>query len=91
MLLELFKLPNQTEEMIKIRLKRLGRKKLPMYRIVAMPSKAKRDGASLEDLGFYNPMTNETHLNVPRIMFRIEQGAQPSETVRYLLNKAKIL
>ena len=77
--------------MVKIRLKRIGRKKQPMYRIVAMANETKRNGISLEELGFYNPLTKETHLNVPRIVTRINQGAQPTETVKYLFKKAKIL
>ena len=48
--------------MIKLRLTRYGRKQRPCYRIVAMDSRTKRDGASIEELGFYNPMTDETHL-----------------------------
>ena len=48
--------------MIKLRLKKYGRKGQPSYRIVAMDSRTKRDGAAIEELGFYNPMTNETHL-----------------------------
>ena len=53
--------------MIKLRLKKYGRKGQPCYRIVAMDSRTKRDGASIEELGFYNPMTNETHLKSKRI------------------------
>ena len=48
--------------MIKLRLKKYGRKGQPCYRIVAMDSRKKRDGASIEELGFYNPMSDETHL-----------------------------
>ena len=48
--------------MIKIRLKRYGRKQRPSYRIVAMDSRVKRDGKAIEELGFYNPLTDETHL-----------------------------
>ena len=53
--------------MIKLRLKKYGRKGQPCYRIVAMDSRTKRDGASIEELGFYNPMTDETHLKFQRI------------------------
>ena len=76
--------------MIKIRLKRYGKKREVSYRIVAMRSQARRDGRPLEELGFYNPRTDETRLNVPAIVKRLQQGAQPSETVRSILNKAQV-
>ena len=76
--------------MIKLRLKKYGRKGQPCYRIVAMDSRTKRDGASIEELGFYNPMTNETHLKFQKIVARLKQGAQPTKTVYNLLVKAKI-
>jgi len=76
--------------MIKLRLKKYGRKGQPCYRIVAMDSRSKRDGASIEELGFYNPMTDETHLKFQRIKTRLEQGAKPTETVYNILVKAKI-
>ena len=56
--------------MIKLRLKKYGRKGQPCYRIVAMNSTTKRDGRSIEELGFYNPMTDETHLKFQRIIAR---------------------
>ena len=76
--------------MIKLRLKKYGRKGQPCYRIVAMDSRTKRDGASIEELGFYNPMTDETHLKFERIKARLKDGAQPTETVHNILVKAKI-
>ena len=76
--------------MIKLRLKKYGRKGQPCYRIVAMDSRVKRDGAAIEELGFYNPMTDETHLKFQTIITRLKQGAQPTETVRNLFVKAKI-
>ena len=76
--------------MIKIRLKKYGRKGQPCYRIVAMDSRTKRDGAAIEELGFYNPMTDETHLKFQRIKTRLEQGAKPTETVYNILVKAKL-
>ena len=77
--------------MIKIRLKKYGRKGQPCYRIVAMDSRVKRDGRSIEELGFYNPMTDETHLKFERITVRLQAGAQPTETVKDIFTKAKIL
>ena len=76
--------------MIKLRLKKYGRKGQPCYRIVAMNSTTKRDGRSIEELGFYNPMTDETHLNFTKVVTRLKQGAQPTETVLNILTKAKI-
>jgi small subunit ribosomal protein S16 len=76
--------------MIKFRLKKYGRKGQPCYRIVAMDSRTKRDGASIEELGFYNPMTDETHLKFERIKARLKDGAQPTETVHNIFVKAKV-
>ncbi|NCO74779.1 MAG: 30S ribosomal protein S16 [Cyanobacteria bacterium] len=76
--------------MVKLRLKRLGKKREVSYRIVAMNSRDRRDGRALEELGFYNPRTDETKLNVPAIVTRLKQGAQPTETVRSILAKAKV-
>lgn len=76
--------------MIKIRLKKYGRKGQPCYRIVAMDSRVKRDGRSIEELGFFNPMTDETHLKFQRIEARLKDGAQPSQTVKNIFSRAKI-
>lgn len=76
--------------MVKLRLKRLGKKREVSYRIVAMNSRDRRDGKALEELGFYNPRNDETRLNVPAIITRLQQGAQPTETVRRILVKAKV-
>ncbi|AFZ52331.1 30S ribosomal protein S16 [Cyanobacterium aponinum UTEX 3222] len=76
--------------MVKLRLKRLGKKREVSYRIVAMNSTSRRDGKVLEELGFYNPRNDETRLNVPAIVTRLKQGAQPTETVRSILTKAKV-
>ena len=74
--------------MVKIRLKRLGYKKNPSYRIVAIDGREKRDGAPIEELGYYNPKTKEMKFNVERAKARIAQGAQASETVMYLIKNA---
>jgi len=76
--------------MIKLRLKKYGRKGQPCYRIVAMDSRTKRDGAAIEELGYYNPMTDESHLKFQNIISRLKQGAQPTETVHNIFVKAKI-
>ncbi|NEP32151.1 MULTISPECIES: 30S ribosomal protein S16 [unclassified Moorena] len=76
--------------MIKIRLKRFGKKREVSYRIVAIPSSARRDGRPLEELGFYNPRNDETRLNVPAIVKWLKNGAQPTQTVRNILQKANV-
>lgn len=76
--------------MIKLRLKRYGKKREVSYRIVAMNSRDRRDGRPLEELGFYNPRTDETRLEVPAIVKRLKEGAQPTDTVRSILQKANI-
>jgi small subunit ribosomal protein S16 len=55
-----------------------------------MDSRVKRDGRSIEELGFFNPMTDETHLKFQRITARLKDGAQPSQTVKNIFKRAKI-
>ena len=74
--------------MVKIRLKRLGYKKNPSYRIIAIDSRAKREGAPIEELGYYNPKSKEMKLNVERVKVRLAQGAQATCVVMYLINNA---
>jgi small subunit ribosomal protein S16 len=77
--------------MIKIRLKRFGKKREVSYRLVAMQSTSRRDGRPLEELGFYNPRTDEVRLETEAILKRLGQGAQPTETVRRILEKANVI
>ncbi|NJK29313.1 MAG: 30S ribosomal protein S16 [Acaryochloris sp. SU_5_25] len=77
--------------MIKLRLKRYGKKRAASYRIVAMNSRDRRDGRPLEELGYYNPITDETRLHVEAITKRLKEGAQPTDTVRRILEKASLL
>jgi small subunit ribosomal protein S16 len=81
---------NNSSTMIKLRLKRYGKKREASYRIVAMNSLSRRDGRPLEELGFYNPRTDEVRLDVPGIVKRLQQGAQPTDTVRSILRKANV-
>ncbi|HEY9907052.1 MAG TPA: 30S ribosomal protein S16 [Thermosynechococcaceae cyanobacterium] len=76
--------------MIKLRLKRYGKKREVSYRIVAMNSRDRRDGRPLEELGFYNPRTDEVRLKTEAIVQRLKDGAQPTDTVRSILQKANI-
>lgn len=71
--------------MLKIRLKRCGRKKQAIYRIIVIDSKKRRDGRALEEVGFYNPYTKETKLNIEKIEQRIHTGAQLTSTVKNLI------
>jgi small subunit ribosomal protein S16 len=77
--------------MIKLRLKRYGKKREASYRIVAALSTSRRDGRPLEELGFYNPRTDEVRLKEEAIIKRLQEGAQPTETVRRLLKKANLI
>ena len=77
--------------MIKIRLKKFGKKREASYRLVAMQSTSRRDGRPLEELGFYNPRTDEVRLDNEAILKRLSQGAQPTETVRRILEKANVI
>ena len=76
---------------IKIRLTRMGSKKKPSYRIVAVNSETRRDGRPREFLGFYNPMTDPAEFNVDKekVQKWLDRGAQPSDTVRSLLKAAQ--
>ena len=77
--------------MIKLRLKRFGKKKEASFRIVACNSTTRRDGRPLQELGFYNPRTKETRLDTEALRLRLNQGAQPTNVVRTLLEKGGLL
>jgi small subunit ribosomal protein S16 len=77
--------------MIKLRLKRFGKKREASFRLVATNSTSRRDGRPLQELGFYNPRTKETRLDAEAIRTRLEQGAQPTDSVRSLLEKGGLL
>ena len=77
---------------VKIRLKRFGTKKRPYYRIVVMDSRAPRDGRVIEEVGFYHPIeVEDKQITIKEESIRnwLKNGAQPSDTVRRLLNKKK--
>ena len=75
--------------MVKIRLRRMGAKKAPYYRIVVADSRSPRDGRFIEELGTYDPMaeTDKIKVNMERATHWIAHGAQPTDTVRGLLKK----
>nr|YP_009751972.1 ribosomal protein S16 [Cionosicys macranthus]QIT05213.1 ribosomal protein S16 [Cionosicys macranthus] len=76
--------------MVKLRLKRCGRKQRAVYRIIAIDVRARREGRDLRKVGFYDPIKNQTYLNVPAILYFLEKGAQPTETVHDILKKAGV-
>ena len=80
--------------MVRIRLKRMGRRNRPFYRICAMDSRAPRDGKSIEDLGWYDPFvadeTQKIRVDKDRVEYWLRVGAQPTEKVRVLLKKVGV-
>ena len=79
--------------MLKIRLRRMGAKKAPFYRIVVADSRAPRDGAFVEEIGYYNPLTDpaEVVVDADKAKQWIKNGAQPTETVRGLFKKSGVI
>ncbi|MBP5728602.1 MAG: 30S ribosomal protein S16 [Clostridia bacterium] len=77
--------------MVKIRLRRMGAKKAPYYRIVVADSRAPRDGRFIEEVGTYNPDAEGEKLkvNMDRVQYWIANGAQPTDTVRGLMKKVE--
>ncbi len=76
---------------VRIRLKRMGAKKKPFYRIVVADSRAPRDGRFIEEIGYYNPTTDPTTINIDTEKAKswLSKGAQPSDTVKALFAKAE--
>lgn len=79
--------------MVKIRLKRIGAKKAPFYRVVVADGRYPRNGRFIEEIGYYNPMTNpaEIKIDAEKVNIWLKNGAQPTDTVRALLKKSDIL
>ena len=77
--------------MLKLRLKRTGKKKAPSYRIVVMEHTSRRDGRPVDEVGFYNTITKQSKFDTPKIVKWLENGAKPTETVMRLLEKANII
>lgn len=78
---------------VKIRLTRTGAKKAPSYRVVVADGRYPRDGRFIEELGYYNPMTNpiEVKIDADKAKKWLANGAQPTETVKALLKKSEII
>jgi len=79
--------------MVKIRLRRMGAKKAPFYRIVVADARSPRDGRCIEEIGTYNPLTNPATITIDaeKAQTWIKNGAQPTDTVRGLLKNAGVL
>lgn len=79
--------------MVKIRLRRMGAKKNPFYRIVVADSRSPRDGRCIEEIGYYDPLAKDEQIKVDteRAQYWIDNGAQPTDTVRGLLKKGGVL
>jgi len=79
--------------MVKLRLKRMGKKGNPFYRIVAADSRSPRDGRIIEQVGTYNPLVkeNQVTLNTEKVMKWLNNGAKPSDTVRSILSKEGLM
>lgn len=78
---------------VRLRLRRMGRKKKPFYRIVAVDSRVKRDGKYLDNLGYYNPLPDpfELHIDTDKALYWLKKGAQPTDTVRSLFRRKGIM
>lgn len=77
----------------RIRLRRMGAKKAPFYRLVVADSRSPRDGRFIEEIGYYDPTKNPSviKVNEERALHWLKSGAQPSETVKSLLNKSGVI
>lgn len=84
-----------SRSLLRIRMQRLGRRHRPFYRIGAIDTRVRRDGAVIENLGWYDPIqkdpSKQVMLKNERISYWLSKGAQPSDTVRDLLGKANLL
>ena len=77
--------------MLKLRLKRTGRKGSPSYRLVIMENSARRDGKSIDEVGYYNPITKDSRFDKEKLKKWLNSGVQPTDTVLNLLRKAEVL
>ena len=79
--------------MVKMRLTRMGQKKAPFYRVVVADSRYPRDGRFIEEVGYYNPLTDPAEIKIDAEIAKkwLANGAQPTETVKALLKKSGIV
>ena len=76
---------------VKMRLTRTGAKKAPTYRIIVADSRSPRDGRFIDEIGFFNPRSDELKINAEKAQTWLKNGAQPTDTVRALLKKSNIV
>lgn len=77
--------------MLKLRLKRTGKKRAPSYRLVIMENNFRRDGRPIDEIGYYNPLTKQYKFNLEKVKHWLDQGVKPTETAKNLLKKVDIL
>ena len=77
--------------MLKLRLKRIGRKRYPSYRLVIMENTYRRDGRPIDEVGYYDPIAKKHNFDIPKIQKWLQYGVKPTETVLHLLKKAEII
>ena len=77
--------------MLKLRLKRNGRKRQPSYRLVIIETTSRRNGRPIDEVGHYNPITKKSHLNQEKITKWLNYGVQPTETILHLLKNSKLI
>jgi small subunit ribosomal protein S16 len=77
--------------MLKLRLKKIGRKRAPSYRLVIMENSCRRDGRPIEEVGYYNPISKQYKFDGHKIKKWLNYGVKPTKTVFYLLKKAEII
>ena len=77
--------------MLKLRLKRTGRKRSPSYRLVIMETTFRRDGRPIDEVGYYDPITKQSKFDAEKIKKWLSYGVKPTETVLTLLKKAEII
>ena len=76
---------------VKIRLRRMGAKKAPTYRVIIADSRSPRDGRFIEEIGFFNPRSDELKIDADKAKTWLANGAQPTDTVKALLKKSNIV
>ena len=76
---------------VKIRLRRMGAKKAPTYRVIVADSRSPRDGRFIEEIGYFNPRSDELKIDSDKAKTWLKNGAQPTDTVRAILKKSSII
>ena len=76
---------------VKMRLRRMGAKKAPTYRVIVADSRSPRDGRFIEEIGYFNPRSDELKIDADKAKTWLKNGAQPTDTVKALLKKSNII